>query len=427
MNTLYLKHKNNLLFILIPILFSGVTHLWNPAGFPSIDYDEGVYMRKAMHILNGYGVQELYNSYVPYEQPYFGLIFLAGLLGTIGYPYSILISPQSFELLYMIPRFLMGILAVVSTFLIYKISEHTYNRKIAFIAAMLFAVIPSTWLLRGIWLEPIQLPFLLCSILFALYSKNQTKCLFTVNKIHINMNFLIILSGVFLGLAIFTKIPAITFIPLIGFLIYKSNKSFKCLGLWFIPVLILPLIWPAYAISVGQWDKWTYGVNYQTHRAENNPLHYTLYDFAKTDPILLILGLAGFLFAAIKRDLIILLWFIPFLLFLHFIGYVGDLFNLIPVIPASCIAGASLIYSLHRKISNENTQRITYLLIILVISGFGLVNASLLMTQNVNTAKFEAAAFLSNYLNKSASSDISIIANPLYLWIPQVRTSLYKI
>jgi hypothetical protein len=33
------------------------------------------------------------------------------------------------------------------------------------------------------------------------------------------------LSGPFLGLAIFTKIPAFTMIPLIGFLIYRKNNN----------------------------------------------------------------------------------------------------------------------------------------------------------------------------------------------------------
>ena len=49
----------------------------------------------------------------------------------------------SIEILHLVPRLLMGILAVVDTFLIYKIAERRYNnRNIAFIAAVLFAVMP---------------------------------------------------------------------------------------------------------------------------------------------------------------------------------------------------------------------------------------------------------------------------------------------
>ena len=63
----------------------------------------------------------------------------------------------------------MGILAVVDTFLVYKIADARYNRKVAFISATLFAVLPSTWFLGRIIIDSIALPFLLLSILFAIY------------------------------------------------------------------------------------------------------------------------------------------------------------------------------------------------------------------------------------------------------------------
>ena len=52
-----------------------------------------------------------------------------------------------------------------------------------------------------------MLPFILSSVLFALYVK--------INKVN---NYLILLSGILLGLAIYTKIPAFTMIPLVGYL-----------------------------------------------------------------------------------------------------------------------------------------------------------------------------------------------------------------
>jgi 4-amino-4-deoxy-L-arabinose transferase-like glycosyltransferase len=134
-------------------------------------------------------------------------------------------------------RVLIGILAVVDTFLVYKISERRYNRNVAFIASVLFAVMPITWLLRSILLDCIQLPFLLSSILFAIHTRNRNG---DKNKKSI---ITILLADVFLGISIFTKIPAFTMIPLIGFVVYtNSNKSLKTLGYWFIPVILIPLI-----------------------------------------------------------------------------------------------------------------------------------------------------------------------------------------
>ena len=62
-----------------------------------------------------------------YDHPYFGQLFLAGLFKLIGYPDSL--NPvsgdvNSTQMLYMVPRIIMGLLAVLDTFLIYKICEY---------------------------------------------------------------------------------------------------------------------------------------------------------------------------------------------------------------------------------------------------------------------------------------------------------------
>src|SRR5437773_4423897 len=107
------------LLVLIPVSLSASTHLWNVTGFPNLFYDEVVYMRRAMHVMEGLGPQEPYY----YDHPYFGQIFLAGILKSLGYPDSL--SPStvlaSIKSLYAVPRILMGILAIADTFLIYKI------------------------------------------------------------------------------------------------------------------------------------------------------------------------------------------------------------------------------------------------------------------------------------------------------------------
>lgn len=84
------------------------------------------------------------------------------------------VSVSSIETLYLVPRLFMGLLAVIDTFLVYRIAEYRYNKTVVFIAAVLFAVMPITWILRKILLEPILLPFLLLSILFALYNKDNS-------------------------------------------------------------------------------------------------------------------------------------------------------------------------------------------------------------------------------------------------------------
>jgi 4-amino-4-deoxy-L-arabinose transferase-like glycosyltransferase len=422
----------------IPLTLSAFTHFWNPTGFPALYFDEGIYMRRAMHVLNDQGPQE---ESTFYDHPYFGQLFLAGVFRIIGYPHLLITSgggdiERVIEMLYFVPRVLMGTLAVVDTFLIYKISEYYYSRKVALISSILFAVMPSTSMLRWILLDSIELTLLLSSILFAIYTGNPKSNNKNRNKINIST---ILLSGIFLGLAIFTKIPAFTMIPAVGFIVYRRNHDVRpntLLALWFIPVILIPLIWPAYSISVGTFNFLIDGILWQTHR-ESQPLFNSIYFFFKSDPILLIIGIAGLFFATIKKNFLPLLWAFPLIIFLYFIGFVS-LYHLIPLLPAFCIAAAILIEWLSNKISKTKIQKILFPFIITSgISIIGLMNTTMLITTNANFAYFKAAAFIVQYLENinqrslyNSYNRVTIIGDAFYLWIPQYIFQLdhvYKI
>jgi Dolichyl-phosphate-mannose-protein mannosyltransferase len=503
--------------IAIPLILSAFSHIWNPIGFPSFHIDESHYMRRAMQVLEGMGPQD---PYYPYDHPYFGQLFLASILKLIGYPAIVLDQPSSsaspspsssssttntssnditattndssgssniqhsIEMLYLVPRVLMGILAVVDTFLVYKISERRYNRNVAFIASVLFAVMPMTWLLRRILLDSILLPFLLSSILFAVYYNNNNR----KNSKTISNNkeiITVLLSGIFLGIAIFTKIPAFTMIPLVVFLLvytgdWKNNdnnnennhnsrsqlrlalfgfnkKNMKMLGLWLIPVILIPLIWPAYAMSIGQFDQWIDGLYYQSHR-DTDPtltLFYSMSSFFRIDPALLVLGAVGIVFSVVvKRDFMILLWTVPFLTFLYFVGFVVS-FHIIPLLPPFCIAAAIMINDLSNKAGKKRVQqkitkyfsssyssskkfplyRILHnnyprnifisFAIVSIIGIFGLISITILITTNFNSSYFKANAFVAKYTSQNNSSTynykgkLTIISDYLYLLTPQ--------
>ena len=119
-----------IIILLVPLSLSAFTHLINPLGFPSIHIDESHYMRRAMLVVQGMGPQESAASGYPrtYDHPYFGQIFLGTVLSVIGYPN--VLNPgtvlQSIEMLHIVPRILMGLLAVLDTFLLFKITERRY-------------------------------------------------------------------------------------------------------------------------------------------------------------------------------------------------------------------------------------------------------------------------------------------------------------
>jgi Dolichyl-phosphate-mannose-protein mannosyltransferase len=417
-----------LILLVIPLALSCFTHFWNPLGFLAPEHDENRYMQRVMNLLNGMGPSDAKSRY---DAPYFGQLFVAGVLGTIGYPNSLSPSASAYdnvhsiEALWMAPRLLMGVLAVFDTLLVYKISKRRYNRYVAFFAAVLFAVLPTTLLLRRVWLESILLPFLLSAILFALYSYDSTK----INK-HSKKILLILLSGIFLGVSIFTKITAFTMIPLVGFLIYGNTRSLKIVALWFIPVILIPLIWPLHAISIGELDKWFNGIYDQTHRTTYSSFLRSIKENLDHDPVLLTIGFVGIIYASLKRDFFLLLWILPFAGFSYFIGWT-QFFHFILIFPAFCIAAARLIVDISSMFSNKRIRQLLPFVSISAIAIFGLVTTSVIITDNFTKPYYEAAAFITHYLadvvqnnNKNSTeinSDnrITLISNPFYLWIPQ--------
>ena len=401
----------SMLLVLIPLALSAYTHLWNPVGFPNLFYDEGVYIRRAMHVMEGLGPQEAYY----YDHPFFGQIFLGGMLTIIGYPESLNPSPdmQSIESLYQVPRILMGILAVIDTFLIYKISERMYNRNIALFASILFAVMPVAWFTRMILLDSILLPFLLFSIFLAVYATKSKS-----EKNNNNNNILIVLSGIFLGIAIFTKIPAFTMIPLVAFLIYRNNnRSLKALGIWFVPVILIPLIWPAQSILAGAFTSWTNDVLWQINR-ENAGLPWIVFLLAITDPFIFAAGFGGLAYSFVRRDYFILLWILPFMAFLGVLGYT-NFFYWIPILPALCIGAAKLLFDIIEK-SKKITQKTLTVAILSSIVVFGLTSTTLLIVTDVTSAQIESAAYVARYLDQTedgAAGNPTVVSNPIYSWI----------
>jgi hypothetical protein len=401
----------SMLLVLIPLALSAYTHLWNPAGFPNLFYDEGVYMRRAMHVMEGLGPQEGYY----YDHPFFGQIILGGMLAIMGYPESFDPSPDlnSIESLYQVPRILMGVLAVIDTFLIYKISERMYNRNVALFASILFAVMPVAWFTRMILLDSILLPFLLFSIFLAIYT---TKSKSEKNSIYNHV--LILLSGVFLGLAIFTKIPAFTMIPLVAFLVYRNNnKSLKAVGKWFVPVILIPLIWPAQSVIAGAFNSWSNDVLWQINR-ENAGLPWIVFLLAITDPFIFVAGFAGLAYSFLRRDYFIVLWILPFIAFLAVMGYT-NFFYWIPILPGLCIGAAKLLFDITKK-SKKITQTVLTVVMLSSIAVFGLISTTLLIVTDVSSAQIESAVYAARYLDRTGSgstANSTVIANPIYSWI----------
>ena len=408
--------KRSNLLLIIALAVSSFTHIWNAAGYP-IDVDEGFYLGKAIRFL------DTHNPILPsdgYDHPYFGQILLSSYLYLVGYQNLLTQgSTLNYVLLLLIPRIFMGALAVLNTFLIFKIVEFRYTKTVAFVAAILFAVSPSTLLTRWILLDSLLIPLVLSSILFAVLcfrDSTSTKKKFSFALI----------SGIFMGLAIFTKVPAFTMIPLVSYLIYAGNKkNLRSIGLWFIPVLIIPALWPLHALSIGGFQPWWEAIMWQTHR-ESQSLYLALNAFYNFDWMLLTFGIISLIYAGFGRDRFILLYTIPFLLFMIAIGHVV-LIHLMLLFVVFSISAAKLFVDIVYYVKKKNK--------ILHISSIGLITVVIILsftstvkqiTVDNNSQYFKAADFLQGYLpseeNKNikfneTNNEASVVSHPFFSWV----------
>ncbi|MGI8834450.1 MAG: ArnT family glycosyltransferase, partial [Nitrososphaeraceae archaeon] len=302
-----------------------------------------------------------------------------------------------------VPSFIMGLLVVLDTFIIYQIAKRRFDIGVALVASSLFAVMPATLVLRHIFLDNIMLPFILSSVLFALYVK--------INKVN---NHLILLSGIFLGLAIYTKIPAFTMIPLVGFLIFDNSKRIKSLALWFVPVILIPCLWPAYALSAGQFNLWIDGITAQANRQgkPDSSLLDSFKNMFNLDPVFLIIGFAGVVYVAARKEYWLILWVIPLLIFGYFIGWV-IYFHFVPIFPALCISAALLIM---REFKFRLWRRLILTALISAIICFGLVVSILLISLDVNSYQFKTQAVVVESLS---NNNTVFVGRQVYSWIPR--------
>ena len=392
-----LFYENKFFIIILILLITSFIHLWNPIGFPSVHIDEGTYLFRSLHFLT-MGNTDWNPSF--YDHPYFGPILLASVLYVINYPSIIAPDIQNHSVVYSsysVPRIIMGIFAVLDTLLIYTITKIRYGRNAAIISALLFSVMPFTWVLRRIYLESLLYPLLLSSILIVVYLNSLNYLKPKASQV------LIFIAGILLGLGIFTKAPLITMIPLLTFYAYKYTRKISHVVLFLAPVIIITLIWPLDAIAKGEYQQWVLGLSSQIER-QYGSIFDTMYDIFLIDPVILTLGILGIALAIVKRDSFLLLGIIPFIAFFtFFISYV-NWFYFVPIFGFLCIASGVLLEEINRHI---NRYKATTILIPSIVIVFGIFSTFALISTNISSFHFEAMS----YINTKLMADDTMLEN----------------
>jgi hypothetical protein len=150
------------------------------------------------------------------------------------------------------------------------------------------------------------------------------------------------------------------------------------------------------------------------------------------DPVLLVLTIAGACYMALrKRNLFILLWFIPFLIFNLVIGFVSYWY-LIPLLPAFCICSAVLIRDTSKFVRKLELKTIMPYGILAGIAVYGLIITSMLITLDLTSFHFQViSSIAANIQNTNTASSIdtpyrndtrsgmTVLGSNYWLWIPK--------
>ena len=437
------------LFLLAVIIaLSAYTHMWNPAGFPIFHGDESIYVQRGVGILNH---EVLYGLH---DHPFFGQTVLAGFMHVSGYQ-DLLddppADPSHLEALYAYPRTFMGLLAVLDTLLVYLIADRMFGRRVAAVAAVIFAVAPMSLILRMVMLDSILLPFVLSSVLLALHSRGSGND----GRRH---HALLLASGACMGLAIFTKVPAAAMIPPCAILAYWASGRIRDVGLWLAPALAIPAVWPAYAAQAGQLDAWIRDVAWQAGRS-NAGIFEAMRRLFEYDPVLIPLGTAGFAFVVICLVLyagrwrsrgggdrhgawgkkggpvragrdgnlkslgFLAAWFSSILLSFGATGFVL-FYQLSMLLPALCVAAAVLILWVAGRgrgggwlvrCTGSLTGDRTTVIAVLAIGLAGLSTTGVIVHFDAQLPEFEAASFLLR--NYSDDPDTVKVVSPISYWL----------
>jgi hypothetical protein len=176
------------------------------------------------------------------------------------------------------------------------------------------------------------------------------------------------------------------------------------------------MIWPLQSVSDNQFHNWVADLLYQVHR-QNNNFGNIMENFLVFDPVVLILGLAGIGYAILKKDSVILLWFLPFLGFLVLVGY-SQYFYWIPVLPVLCIGASKFVLDLGEKAKQDVRHKVPYVIII-CIGGFGFAMTCFLITSDVS-AQYDATAYVLQTVHNNdpnEKNNTTIVSSAAYSWI----------
>ena len=245
---------------------------------------------------------------------------------------------------------------VLTVLAVFEFAYRTYDRRTAFVSAILLGTMPGIiWLGRVAMLDTILLFFFSASMMLFFFwlQRHETKYL--------------ILSGVTLGLGFLAKYPIIiaaiamlaSILLIKGDSVKKRLSRFPYLLLTAIIIVVPWLIVMYQTYSTGMLNQWLNVMNLHIPQNINVPapvfyLVAMVWPYGVLHPISIVvyaLGLVGIGFLAWRRrpeDKFLLIWFFTAYIFFSFIGQMQWRY-IVPVFPVIAMSAANLVTSAFSK------------------------------------------------------------------------------
>ena len=222
-------HKVAVIFISVVVL-AGLLHGHNMFKYPYFESDEGTYLSQAFSVKSE-GELGFYTYW--YDHPPLGWMTIAAGMDVLSEDWNRFGSSLNDG------RFLMLILHLVQVSLLFFIA-YTITRSpwFAFLACVLYTISPlATYFQRRILLDNLMVTWILFSV-----------AVLHIQKIHLRH---IIMSSIFFGAAVLTKVTAVMFGPAFLYLLltatWNVNKSFRT-AIWLAVSGTIVSFWFVYSI-----------------------------------------------------------------------------------------------------------------------------------------------------------------------------------
>jgi endo-1,4-beta-D-glucanase Y/4-amino-4-deoxy-L-arabinose transferase-like glycosyltransferase len=404
----YFQLHIGVVLLVVSLLVAGGLHGFNMLYYPYFESDEGTYLSQAASVAQD-GQLAPYTYW--YDHPPLGWLTIAAVTTLWGGDWNLFGSP-----LYT-ARFVMFLLHLIQVALLYFIvTRVTRSPWLGFTATLLFAVTPlATYFQRRILLDNLMVTWLMLSIAI-LYVRE-------IKMRHV------IMSGVFFGCAVLTKITAVMFGPAFLYLLIAANwnihRGFRTLG-WLITSIGIFSTWILYSIikteflpsPTGEKVSLLGGILFQLTREsgthfweQGSSIRTNMESWLVLDEMALYMVVAGVIAAIVltvfeKRYRFFGIATILYVLFLIRGGIVFNFYilPLLPFIAISIVASMELVY---RTVPAKFTGKklISTLFLVLFIGSFiafFIPGIHRYLTVDETTNQMEALRWIKNNLPEDA-------------------------